>query len=186
MLGASTSKWFPSRQTPQRLPLRPNRFFSAVESRITMRPSSCCTEPWHWILPLGRRCQRLGIENSSGPMGVPATIEVSGDYPSAPAYANGRVYVANNNPVRLEVRAESDGKLIWSWVPQQAGDVAFISEVLLTKNLAFVSTNLATYAIDLTTHLAVWSVPLVGKLLLSSNGVLYIQAANEISAFNVK
>jgi hypothetical protein len=32
----------------------------------------------------------------------------------------------------------------------------------------------------------VWSVPLVGKLSLSKNGVLYIQAADEISAFNVK
>jgi len=32
----------------------------------------------------------------------------------------------------------------------------------------------------------VWSVPLVGKLSLSKSGVLYIQAADEISAFNVK
>jgi hypothetical protein len=112
--------------------------------------------------------------------------KVPGVYPSTPAYANSRLYIANNNPVRLEVRAESNGALIWSWVPPQAGDVAFISEVLLTKNLVFVSTNLATYAIDLSTHLTVWGVPLVGKLSLSRNGVLYIQAANEISAFNMK
>ena len=112
--------------------------------------------------------------------------QIPGDYPSTPAYDKGRLYVGNNNPVRLEVRAESDGTLIWSWTPPQAGDIAFISEVLLTKNLAFVSTNLATYAVDLTKHVAVWSVPLVGKLSLSSNGVLYIQAADEISAFNVK
>jgi len=109
-----------------------------------------------------------------------------GDYPSTPAYTGGRVYAANNNPVRLEVRAESNGALIWSWVPPQAGDVAFISEVLLTKNLAFVSTNLATYAVDRATHLTAWSVPIVGKLSLSQNGVLYIQAADKISAFNVK
>jgi outer membrane protein assembly factor BamB len=50
----------------------------------------------------------------------------------------------------------------------------------------FVSTNLATYAVDLSTHKPVWSVPLVGKLALSKNGVLYIQSANKISAFNVK
>ena len=112
--------------------------------------------------------------------------KVPGDYPSTPAYGNGRLYAANNNPMRLEVRAEADGTLLWSWVPPQAGDVAFISEVLLTKNVAFVSTNLATYAIDLITHKPVWSVPLVGKLALSKNGVLYIQAANKISAFNLK
>ena len=112
--------------------------------------------------------------------------QVSGDYPSTPAYDKSRLYVANNNPVRLEVRAESDGKLIWSWVPPQAGDIAFISEVLLTKNMVFVSTNLATYAVDLTRHLTVWGVPLVGKLSLSKHGVLYIQAADKISAFNVK
>ena len=112
--------------------------------------------------------------------------KVRGDYPSTPAYDKSLLYVANNSPVRLEVRAESDGRLTWSWVPPQAGDVAFISEVLLTKNLVFVSTNLATYAVDLSTHLTVWSVPLVGKLSLSKSGVLYIQAADEISAFNVK
>jgi outer membrane protein assembly factor BamB len=112
--------------------------------------------------------------------------QVPGDYPSTPAYDNGRLYVANNNPVRLEVRAENDGNLIWSWIPPQAGDIAFISEVLLTKNLVFVSTNLATYAVDLSRHMTVWSVPLVGKLSLSKSGVLYIQAADEITAFNVK
>jgi hypothetical protein len=46
---------------------------------------------------------------------------------------------------------------------------------LLTENLIFVSTNLATYGIDLSTHATVWSYPLVGKLALSQNGVLYIE-----------
>jgi hypothetical protein len=112
--------------------------------------------------------------------------KIAGDYPTTPAYARGLLYVANNDPLRLEVRAESDGDLLWSWVPPQAGDVAFISEVLLTENLVFASTNLATYAIDLTTHRTVWSVPIAGKLSLSRYGVLYIQTANQISAFNLK
>ena len=111
--------------------------------------------------------------------------QVAGDYPSTPAYDKGRLYVANNNPVRLEVRAENDGALVWSWIPPQAGDTGFVSEVLLTQNLVFVSTNLATYAVDLSTHMTVWSVPLVGKLSVSKNGILYIQAADEISAFNL-
>lgn len=112
--------------------------------------------------------------------------KIPGDYPTTPAYTGGLLYAVNNNPVRLEIRAESDGSLRWSWVPPQAGDVTFMSEVLLTKTLVFLSTNLATYAIDRSTHQTVWSVPLVGKLSLSKNGVLYIQAASVISAFNVK
>jgi hypothetical protein len=49
-----------------------------------------------------------------------------------------------------------------------------------------VSSNLATYAIDRAAHETVWSFPLVGKLSLSKNGVLYSQGATLISAFNVK
>ena len=83
--------------------------------------------------------------------------------------------MTNNNPVRLEARAEADGTLLWSWVPPQAGDTAFVSETLLTNTLIFVSTNLATYAIDTTTHQTVWSYPLIGKLALSRSRILYIE-----------
>jgi hypothetical protein len=85
------------------------------------------------------------------------------------------VYATNNNPVRLEARAEADGSLLWSWVPPQAGDITFVSETLLTNTMIFVSTNLATYGIDAVTHQAVWSYPLVGKLALSRSGILYIE-----------
>ncbi|MBW8900631.1 MAG: hypothetical protein JF619_21490, partial [Massilia sp.] len=56
----------------------------------------------------------------------------------------------------------------------------------VTKNLLFVSTNVATYAIDLRTHKAVWSYPAGGKLALTRSGVLYIQNADALVAFNVK
>jgi hypothetical protein len=121
--------------------------------------------------------------------------KVSGDYPTSPAYNAGVVYAANNNPVRLEARSESDGTLAWSWVPPLAGDTSFESEPLLTKTILFVSTNLATYGIDTTTHQTVWSVPLVGKLALSSSGILYIEGQRSqlspytpgtLSAINVK
>jgi hypothetical protein len=121
--------------------------------------------------------------------------KVRGDYPTSPAYDAGVLYVANNNPVRLEARAETDGTLLWSWVPPQAGDTNFESETLLTKTILFVSTNLATYGIDTTMHQTVWSVPLVGKLALSSSGILYIEGQQTqvspstpgtLSAINVK
>jgi Putative Ig domain/PQQ-like domain len=111
---------------------------------------------------------------------------VKGDYPHTPAYDSGIVYAVNNSPMQLEARSETDGSLLWSWVPPASGDVAFESEVLLTNNLVFVSTNLSTYAVDLTTHRAVWSYPATGNLALSSDGVLYLEGANTLTAINAK
>lgn len=107
---------------------------------------------------------------------------VRGVYPSTPAYNNAVVYAANNNPLRLEARAEADGSLLWSWTPPAAGDGKFVSEVLLTQNTIIVSTNLSTYAIDTTTHRVVWSYPIAGNLALSPNGILYIESYGTYSA----
>lgn len=112
--------------------------------------------------------------------------KVAGDYPSTPAYHAGVLYAANNNPLRLEARGEATGALLWWWTPPQAGDTNFDSEVLLTQNMAFVSTNLATYGIDLVTHKTVWSYPLAGRLALSRNGILYIEGGDPVTAINVK
>jgi outer membrane protein assembly factor BamB len=111
---------------------------------------------------------------------------VKGDYPHTPAYKTGVVYAVNDNPMQLEARSEADGSLLWSWPPPAAGDVAFSSEVLLTNNLVFVSTNLSTYAVDLTTHKAVWSYPVSGNLALSNDGVLYLEGINTLTAINAK
>ncbi|QWV92148.1 PQQ-binding-like beta-propeller repeat protein [Geomonas oryzisoli] len=100
---------------------------------------------------------------------------IKGVYPTTPAYDNGVVYAANNNPLRLEARSEADGKLIWSWTPPASGDTRFVSEVLLTQNVVILSTNLSTYAIDRSTHHVVWSYPMAGNLALSPKGILYIE-----------
>lgn len=112
--------------------------------------------------------------------------QVAGNYPSTPAYAAGVLYVANQNPLRLEARAETTGALLWSWIPPQAGDSGFASEVLLTNKLIFISTNLATYAIDVASHKTVWSYPQMGRLALSKNGIFYIQGATQLTAINLK
>ena len=114
------------------------------------------------------------------------TWQAAGDYGFTPAYNAGIVYAANNKPFQLEARKESDGSLIWSWKPPQAGDTEFDSEVLLTNSMVFVSTNLATYGIDATTHQLVFSYPFPGRLALSHNGILYIQGTGPIVAINVK
>ena len=107
---------------------------------------------------------------------------IHGVYPTTPAYSSGVVYAANNNPLRLEARAEVDGSLLWSWTPPNAGDTKFVSEVLLTRNTVFVSTNLSTYAIDRTTHHVAWSYPVAGNLALSRNGTLFIESYGSGSA----
>ncbi len=111
--------------------------------------------------------------------------KIAGGYPTTPAYANGILYVANQNPMRLEARAETTGRLIWSWTPPVA-DTQFISEVLLTNDIAFVSTNNATYAIDMNFQQAVWSFPLSAKLALSKNGILYMQGQSVLAAVNLR
>lgn len=99
---------------------------------------------------------------------------IPGVYAATPAYDGGVVYAVNNNPLRLEARAESSGALLWSWTPPASGDVEFASEVLLTRNAVFVSTNQSTYAIDRVSRRTMWSYPASGNLALSRNGVLYI------------
>lgn len=103
--------------------------------------------------------------------------KIRGVYPTTPAYDGGVVYIPNNNPLRLEARAEGDGALQWSWTPQSSSDLEFVSEVILTQNAVIVSTNSATYALDRSTRRPMWSYPAAGKLALSANGVLYIVAA---------
>jgi hypothetical protein len=86
------------------------------------------------------------------------------------------------------VRSETDGSLKWQWTPPLAGDTNFASEVLLTRNMAFVSTNDAIYGIDTTTHKTVFSYPTNGgaRLALSANGVLYLENGGPLTAINVK
>lgn len=112
--------------------------------------------------------------------------QILGVYPTTPGYKDGVVYVVNQNPLRLEARAEADGALLWSWTPEFVGESKFVSEVLLTDNLAFVSTDYATHAIDLLTRRSVWSYPAAGKLALSARGVLYIHNSTDLIAVNLK
>lgn len=112
--------------------------------------------------------------------------QIPGVYPTTPGYKDGVLYAVNQNPLRLEARAEADGALLWSWTPEYAGESKFVSEVVLTDSLAFISTNYATHAIDLRTHRSVWSYPASGKLALSANGIFYIHNNADLIAINLK
>lgn len=108
---------------------------------------------------------------------------VKGMFIEGAAYDNKEIYVLRY-PIALEVRNESDGSTSWSWTPPSS-DTNWYRNVVLTKNLVFVSTKAATYAIDRTSHQTVWSYPMGGVLALSANGILYIHTQTSMVAINV-
>lgn len=114
-----------------------------------------------------------------------ARWKVDGNYRAAPAYDSKIVYVLRDKSLALEARNEADGSLAWSWTPPTTAK-QWLGNVVLTNNLAFVSTDSATYAIDRNSHAPVWTYPSGGKLSISANGVLYINSQTSIVAVNVK
>jgi outer membrane protein assembly factor BamB len=108
----------------------------------------------------------------------------SGRYVNQPAYAGGEFFIANSMPLVLESRRESDGKVLWSWQPP-VGEYEFVSNVVATNNLVFVSTEVATYAIDRSTHQTRWRFSASGSLAISINGILYINQGRRIAAINL-
>lgn len=97
-----------------------------------------------------------------------------------PAYANNVVYASTWNG--LQARAADSGRLLWS--SEGLSNVG--ANVLVTDNLAFVSSNTKTLAIDLRTGKTVWSHPNAGSLSISNRGVLYINSARTIDAINLQ
>lgn len=105
--------------------------------------------------------------------GNAARWRTSRTYITQPATAKGVVYAASNTPKSFDAIDETTGHVLWSWVPQPS-DVRFHRNVVVTDNLAFVSTDRAVYAIDLATREPVWSYPVPGILAISGGGTLYI------------
>ena len=59
--------------------------------------------------------------------------------------------------------------------------------IIVTRNLAFVSSAEITQAVDLVTKKVVWSYPQGGKLAISARGVLYIFSdAGALVAVNLR
>ena len=97
------------------------------------------------------------------------------------AIAGTTVYILNNKRVQLEARNESNGQVLWTWKPLWADETAFLGNVVATSKLVFVSTSKQVYAIDTTTHQAVWSFPYPGALAISANGVLYVRIPGQVT-----
>lgn len=94
-------------------------------------------------------------------------------YLTHPALAKGVIYAGRNAPKSFDAISEATGQVLWSWTAADT-DSEFHRNVVVTDNLAFVSTDRAVYAIDLQTRQAVWSYPVPGTMSLSASGMLYI------------
>ncbi|MFO1468464.1 MAG: PQQ-binding-like beta-propeller repeat protein [Steroidobacteraceae bacterium] len=97
-----------------------------------------------------------------------------GQFLSNPAVAQDLIHVLNADGNALQARDRASGSVVWQWSPADPAEVIPVGNLVLTDNLVFLSSTSHTYAVDRTTHQAVWSIAAAGALSLSSNAVLYI------------
>ncbi|HEX8606939.1 MAG TPA: PQQ-binding-like beta-propeller repeat protein [Pseudoduganella sp.] len=116
--------------------------------------------------------------------------KVGGTAIGAPALARSAVYVLNKHETGqneggavLEARDAATGALQWTSDLLPKGSYWLVA----TQNLAFVSSDDRTVAIDLATHRIVWDHPAGGELSISNRGVLYIGGeGGKITAINLR
>jgi len=90
------------------------------------------------------------------------------------AVSGGVVYAGKNNPTSIDAIDETSGDILWSWVAPTTDDTAFHRNVVVTKNVLFVSTNANIYAIDLKSKQAIWSYSEPGMMTISDNRILLL------------
>ena len=95
-------------------------------------------------------------------------------YLTVPAVAGGVIYAGGNSPLSFDAIDEVTGQVLWNWAPSGNGDTSFHRNVVVTRNLVFVSTDVAVYALDLATRTPVWRFPQPGMLAISADRTLYI------------
>lgn len=95
--------------------------------------------------------------------------EQTGSFLGIAAVGNGTIYVISGQD--LQARSESDGTLQWSWTPPQGSPTG---EIVVTRNVVFVSTSTNTYGVDIAARRQGWSYATGGQLALSAQGYLFI------------
>lgn len=95
--------------------------------------------------------------------------EQSGSFGGTAAVGNGTIYVISGQD--LQARSESNGTLQWSWTPPQGSPTG---EIVVTRNVVFVSTSTDTYGVDIAARRQGWSYAAGGQLALSAQGYLFI------------
>lgn len=97
-----------------------------------------------------------------------------GQYATRLAYANEVIYAAGPENDRMDAIDATSGDVIWSWpLPAQAN--SFHCNMIVTDNLAFLSTDEGVYAIDLATRKQVWKHDAPGCISVAAKDKLVIQ-----------
>lgn len=102
-------------------------------------------------------------------------------YRITPALAEGVLYTAKAWPPRMDAIDAQSGEVLWSWMPEDETDLMFHRNIVVTRNLLFISTNARVYAIDLATREAVWSYERGGSIAISADRTLYVAAGGSTS-----
>ncbi|MDX1494694.1 MAG: PQQ-binding-like beta-propeller repeat protein [Longimicrobiales bacterium] len=99
-----------------------------------------------------------------------------------PAVADGSIFTINRG--RLDVRDEVDGALLWSWNPPDLDSLS--GPVVVTRNLVFVTSSSALYAIHRGSRELAWSSSKTGSIAFSSDGGLFIVDEDAITRVDLR
>lgn len=98
--------------------------------------------------------------------------EVARNFRGQPSLADGVIYAIDSGA--LVARDELTGGPLWSW---EVPSAVLTGSIIVTDNLLIIGTASDVYAVDLATHLEVWSYPASGHLTLG-DGSLYLAGAD--------
>lgn len=99
-----------------------------------------------------------------------------------PALGQNALYLLDNVYGQLGAYDPVSGAKLWSI---KLGRIDYRT-VIVSNNLAFVSGDTDTIAIDLNSHQVVWRYSMGGSLAISNRGVLYILSAQKLTAINLQ
>lgn len=129
---------------------------------------------------LGGAGEVLAINHGAGrliafnPSSGTIAWQLKDKYTGQPSVAGGRIYVVNNGG--LSVLDEGTHTLLWSWMPPQpaAYTRTITQPMIVTDTHVLVSTQDTVYAVDLTTHAALWSFAADYAKLAIADGTLFV------------
>jgi outer membrane protein assembly factor BamB len=117
------------------------------------------------------------LTNQSIGWQMPQELGDAERFSGQPSLANGIIFAVYDGYLRA--LNESDGSFLEDWLPwQPPSSETIVTPMIVTDNLIFVSTESATYAVDLESKTEVWSYGAGGHLALSDEGVLFIATAD--------
>ena len=116
-------------------------------------------------------------------------------YDGVPVAADGVIYAYRYDPNQLDALDEATGQVLWSWpLPESEGSF-FRDNMIVTRNILFLSTNTGLKAFDLKTRSIVWRLTLdncngwdacYGNISMSADRILFMTRGWNILAVSLR